>query len=99
MRERVPSIGLTIQRLNITLDEQRAAKLARLAERVHVNEGTVHSFISRKTVSFPACLSRQSSTASSTSNKETSPVRRGSSPLNRPFTPPPRERRADGPCL
>jgi hypothetical protein len=29
------------QRLNITLDEQRAAKLARLAERVHVNEGTL----------------------------------------------------------
>jgi hypothetical protein len=29
------------QRLNITLDEERAAKLARLAERVHVNEGTL----------------------------------------------------------
>lgn len=32
---------MTTQRLNITLDEQRAAKLARLAERVHVNEGTL----------------------------------------------------------
>ncbi len=29
------------QRLNITLDEERAAKLARLAERVHVAEGTL----------------------------------------------------------
>ena len=29
------------QRLNITLDEERAAKLARLAARVHVNEGTL----------------------------------------------------------
>jgi hypothetical protein len=29
------------QRLNITLDEERAAKLARLAERIHVNEGTL----------------------------------------------------------
>ena len=29
------------QRLNITLDEERAAKLTRLAERVHVNEGTL----------------------------------------------------------
>lgn len=35
-------IGLVAtQRLNITLDEERAAKLARLAERVHVNEGTL----------------------------------------------------------
>ena len=32
---------MTTQRLNITLDEHRAAKLARLAERVHVNEGTL----------------------------------------------------------
>jgi hypothetical protein len=32
---------MTNQRLNITLDEERAAKLARLAERVHVNEGTL----------------------------------------------------------
>jgi hypothetical protein len=32
---------MSTQRLNITLDEQRAAKLARLAERVHVNEGTL----------------------------------------------------------
>ena len=29
------------QRVNITLDEQRAAKLARLAARVHVTEGTL----------------------------------------------------------
>jgi hypothetical protein len=29
------------QRLNITLDEERANKLARLAARVHVNEGTL----------------------------------------------------------
>jgi hypothetical protein len=29
------------QRVNITLDEQRAAKLSRLAARVHVAEGTL----------------------------------------------------------
>lgn len=29
------------QRLNVTLDGERAAKLARLAERVHVQEGTL----------------------------------------------------------
>ena len=29
------------QRLNITLDDERATKLARLAARVHVNEGTL----------------------------------------------------------
>ena len=29
------------QRLNITLDSERAAKLAQLASRVHVNEGTL----------------------------------------------------------
>ena len=29
------------RRLNVTLDDQRAAKLARLAERMHVNEGTL----------------------------------------------------------
>lgn len=29
------------RRLNVTLDEERAAKLARLVERVHVNEGTL----------------------------------------------------------
>lgn len=29
------------QRLNLTLDEHRAAKLARLAERVHLTEGTL----------------------------------------------------------
>lgn len=29
------------RRLNITLDEEQAAKLARLAERVHVHEGTL----------------------------------------------------------
>lgn len=32
---------MATQRLNITLDEERAAKLARLAKRVHVNEGTL----------------------------------------------------------
>ena len=31
------------QRLNITLDGERAAKLTRLAERVHVHEGTLAS--------------------------------------------------------
>lgn len=29
------------QRLNITLDGERAAKLARLAARVHIHEGTI----------------------------------------------------------
>lgn len=29
------------QRLNVTLDQERAAKLSRLAERVHVTEGTL----------------------------------------------------------
>ena len=29
------------QRLNISLDEERAAKLARLASRTHMNEGTL----------------------------------------------------------
>ncbi len=29
------------QRLNISLDEERSAKLAQLAARVHVNEGTL----------------------------------------------------------
>jgi len=29
------------QRVNITLDEEHAAKLSRLAARVHVNEGTL----------------------------------------------------------
>lgn len=29
------------QRVNVTLDDERAAKLARLAARVHVNEGTL----------------------------------------------------------
>ncbi|MDP8929243.1 MAG: hypothetical protein M3O70_11905 [Actinomycetota bacterium] len=29
------------QRLNIALDDERAAKLSRLAQRVHVNEGTL----------------------------------------------------------
>jgi hypothetical protein len=32
---------MTTHRLNITLDEERAAKLARLAARAHVNEGTL----------------------------------------------------------
>lgn len=32
---------MSTQRLNITLDEERAAKLAQLAARIHVNEGTL----------------------------------------------------------
>ena len=32
---------MATQRLNITLDEEHAGKLARLAARVHVNEGTL----------------------------------------------------------
>lgn len=32
---------MTSQRLNITLDEEHASKLARLAARVHVPEGTL----------------------------------------------------------
>ena len=32
---------MTTQRLNITLDGEHASKLARLAARVHVNEGTL----------------------------------------------------------
>jgi len=32
---------MSSQRLNITLDEQHATKLARLASRVHVNQGTL----------------------------------------------------------
>jgi len=31
----------SVHRLNITLDGERAAKLARLAERTHVQEGTL----------------------------------------------------------
>ena len=35
-------------RLNVTLDEEYAAKLARLAERIHVQEGTLaRSLLSR----------------------------------------------------
>ena len=34
-------LGRMARRLNVTLDDQRAAKLARLAERMHVNEGTL----------------------------------------------------------
>jgi len=30
-----------VERLNITLDDERAAKLSRLAERMHVQPGTV----------------------------------------------------------
>lgn len=33
--------GVSSQRLNITLDEAHAAKLSRLAARVHANEGTL----------------------------------------------------------
>jgi predicted transcriptional regulator len=39
---RVPYGGMSAsQRLNITLDNERAAKLSQLAARVHVNEGTL----------------------------------------------------------
>jgi hypothetical protein len=31
----------TVHRLNVTLDEEHAARLARLAERTHVQEGTL----------------------------------------------------------
>ncbi|MPZ87988.1 MAG: hypothetical protein GEU81_07915 [Nitriliruptorales bacterium] len=34
-------MGSDTQRLNITLDGERASKLAQLAARVHVNEGTL----------------------------------------------------------
>jgi len=32
---------LTIERLNITLDDEQAEKLARLAERMHIQPGTI----------------------------------------------------------
>lgn len=32
---------MATQRLNITLDDEHAGKLARLAARIHVNEGTL----------------------------------------------------------
>lgn len=35
------TMSSTSRRLNITLDEERAAKLAQLAERTHVQEGTL----------------------------------------------------------
>lgn len=41
MSSRVQSFTVSVRRLNITLDEEQAAKLARLAARVHVNEGTL----------------------------------------------------------
>jgi hypothetical protein len=34
-------MGSPTHRLNVTLDSERAAKLSRLAARVHVNEGTL----------------------------------------------------------
>lgn len=34
-------MNMATQRLNITLDDEHAGKLARLAARVHVNEGTL----------------------------------------------------------
>ena len=37
---RVPFSGMA-RRLNVTLDDERATKLARLADRMHVNEGTL----------------------------------------------------------
>jgi hypothetical protein len=38
---RVRSQAMGSRRVNITLDDEHAAKLARLARRVHVNEGTL----------------------------------------------------------
>ena len=40
---RVPwsSVARSVRRLNVTLDGERAAKLARLAERTHVQDGTL----------------------------------------------------------
>ncbi len=32
---------MSSKRINITLDDEHAGKLARLAERIHVNEGTL----------------------------------------------------------
>lgn len=40
-RRAVYAVAMGSQRLNITLDEEQAAKLSRLAARVHVNEGTL----------------------------------------------------------
>ncbi len=40
-RRTVYPYDVNSQRLNITLDEAHAAKLSRLAARVHVNEGTL----------------------------------------------------------
>ena len=34
-------MGSSTHRLNVTLDAEHAAKLARLAERIHVQEGTL----------------------------------------------------------
>ncbi len=41
MTRRVYRAPMASQRLDITLDGERAAKLSRLAQRVHVNEGTL----------------------------------------------------------
>ena len=41
VRRAVYAHGMSGQRLNITLDGEHAAKLSRLAERTHVNEGTL----------------------------------------------------------
>lgn len=38
---RVHCCALTTRRLNVSLDEQRAAKLARLADRAHIPDGTL----------------------------------------------------------
>jgi hypothetical protein len=37
----VPYIPRTVERVNVTLDEERSQKLSRLAERMHVQPGTV----------------------------------------------------------
>jgi len=37
----VYAIGVAVNRINVTLDDEHAARLAHLAERLHVQEGTV----------------------------------------------------------
>jgi hypothetical protein len=34
-------MAISVKRINVTLDEEHASKLARLAERTHVQEGTL----------------------------------------------------------
>ena len=47
-RAMISSMGRPPSRLNVTLDEESAAKLSRLAEQTHVQEGTLaRSLLSR----------------------------------------------------